>query len=105
MKNSGAAPSRTLYQHITDVVFNHLIKEHYTTISEPTPDPCTSTLDYKEKNALRYISGYISRQVYCNIKDSNHILKNECLSKMNDVDLDEMEDELSEWVSAIDGEA
>ena len=105
LKSSGAAPSRTLYQHITDVVFNHLIKEHYTTISEPTPDPCTSTLEYNEKNALRYISGYISRQVYRNLKDSKHILKDElclCLSEMNDVDPDEMEDESSEWISVID---
>jgi hypothetical protein len=32
-RRSDAAPSRTLilYQHITDIVFNHLIKEHYTT--------------------------------------------------------------------------
>ena len=29
LKQSGAVPSQTLYQHVTDIVFNHSIKELY----------------------------------------------------------------------------
>ena len=105
LKQSGAIPSQTLYQHVTDIVFNHLIKEHFTTPSEPTQDTCTPTLDYNEKNALCYISGYITRQAYCKFKDSKHELKDElclCLAEMNDVDPDEMKDESNEWMTAVD---
>ena len=77
LKQSGAIPSQTLYQHVTDIAFNHLIKQHFTTPSEPTQDTCTPTLDYNEKNALRYISGYITRQGYRKFKDSKHELKDE----------------------------
>ena len=105
LKQSGAVPSQTLYQHVTDIVFNHSIKEHYTAPSEPTPSTCTPTLDYNERNALRYISGYISRHVYRRLKDSRHKLKDElcfCIAEINDVDPDEMNDESNEWMKAID---
>ena len=62
-------------------------------------------LDYNEKNALRYISGYITRQVFRNLKDFRHKLKDElclCLTEMNDMDPDEINDESNEWMSAVD---
>ena len=105
LRHSGAEPSQTLYQHITDIVFNHLIKEHFTITSEPTQDTCNPTLDYNEKNALRYISGYITRQIYRNLKDSRHKLKDElclCLAEINDVDPYELNDDSNEWMSAVD---
>ena len=88
LRESRAVPSQTLYQHVTDIVFNHLIKEYFPTPSEPTQDTCTLTLDYSEKNALRYIAGCITRQAYHKLKDSRHKLKDE----MNDVDPDKMKE-------------
>ena len=60
LRRSGAKSSQALYQHITNIIFNHLIKEHFSTTSEPTRDLYTPTLDYNEKNALCFISGYIT---------------------------------------------
>ena len=78
----------TLYQHITDIVFNFLIKEHFIS-SEPTQAiTSTPTLDYN----LRYITGYISRKLYRTLKDSSHKLKDKlclCIAELNDVDPDE----------------
>ena len=63
-----------------------------------------STL-YKEKNAIRYIAGYISRSVYRKLNDSNHHLKDElclCLAELNDVDPEDMQDESKDWMEKID---
>ena len=44
---SGTEASPTLYQHITDLVFNHLISTNYTTQVPATPTEATaSTIDY-----------------------------------------------------------
>ena len=105
LKQSGAEVSQTLYQHVTDIVFNHLLKEHFTPPSQPKQDTCTSTIDYNEKNALRYVSGYITRTLYGRLKNSKHQFKDElclCIAELNDVDPDELEDESSEWICAID---
>ena len=103
---SGATVSPTLYQHNTNIVFNHLIKEHFTAASEPQQaTTSTPTLDYNERNALRYISGYITRKLYGKLKDSKHELKDKlclCISELNDVEPDELSDESNEWMSKVD---
>ena len=103
---SGTEASPTLYQHITDLVFNHLISTNYTTQVPATPTEATaSTIDYKEKNAIRYIAGYITRSVYRKLNDSKHHLKDElclCLAELNDVDPEDMQDESKDWMEKID---
>ena len=102
---SGAEATPTLYQHITDIIFNFLIKEHFIS-SEPTQAiTSTPTLDYNERNALRYITGYISRKLYRTLKDSSHKLKDElclCIAELNDVDPDELSEESNDWMRAVD---
>ena len=52
----------TLYQHITDKVFNHLLKVNCPI--KPTAEATQSQLlDYNEKNALRYVAGYVTRKI------------------------------------------
>ena len=75
-------PTPTLFQHITDKVFNHLITVNYPkSIESSTVQP--QQLDYKEKNALRYVAGYVTRTIYRRIKDSNHPIKDELLLAMH----------------------
>lgn len=103
---SGAAASQTMYQHVTVVVMNHLIKKHFELPEQQAT--CTTSipsLDYNERNALRYISGYITRTLYRKLKQSKHQLENElclCLAELNDVDPDEMHDESNDWMKAVD---
>ena len=102
---SGAVASPTLYQHITDLVFNHLIKKHFTTShTQPTQSDSIPPLDYNERNAIRYISGYLTRSVYHKLNKSKHKYKDElclCLCEINDVEPEEM-NESSEWTKEID---
>ena len=69
--------------------FKHLIRQHF-------PTKSVQSLDYNESNALRYISGYITRSIHRKLKETSHKLEQElclCLAELNDVDPDEMEDE------------
>ena len=103
---SGTEATPTLYQHITDLVFNHLISTNYATQVPATPTETTpSAIDYKEKNAIRYIAGYITRSVNRKLLDSKHLLKDElslCLAELNDVDPDEMQDDSKDWMEKVD---
>ena len=97
-------PTPTLFQHITDKVFNHLITVNY---QKPTESSTVQVpqLDYKERNALRYVAGYVTRTIYHKLKDSKHPLKGElllCLTELNDVDPSEMEDESKDWMEIVD---
>ena len=97
-------PTPTLLQHKTDTVFNHLITVNYPkSTGSSTVQP--QQLDYKEKTALRYVAGYVTRTIYRRIKDSNHPIKDElllCLSELNEVDPSEMEDESKDWMEEVD---
>ena len=99
---SGTEASPTLYQHITDLVLNHLISTNYTTQVPASPTEATaSTIDYKEIYAIRYIAGYISQSVYRKLNDSKHHLKDElclCLAKLNDIYPEDMQDESKDWM-------
>ena len=62
-------------------------------------------LDYNEKNALRYVGGYVTRRLHQKITKSKHELKKElctCLTEMTDVDPDEMSDESDDWMKCVD---
>ena len=62
-------------------------------------------LDYNEKNALRYVGGYVTRRLHQKRTKSKHKLKKElwtCLTEMNDVDPDEMSDESDDWMKCVD---
>ena len=95
--SSGVKPSPTLYQHITDSVFNHLIKEHYIMEHTQDQDTGTPTLDYNAKSALRYIS-YLTRKAHLKLKESTDKLCL-CLAEMNDID---PEEKTNEWMKAVD---
>ena len=56
-------------------------------------------LDYNEKNALRYVGGYVTRVLYQRLQESSHVMKKKfCLTERNDVDPDDMVDESEEWM-------
>lgn len=75
-RQSGAEPSQTLYQHITDILFNQ--KTLYNTITAYTRHMHTN-IEYNEKNALHYVSGYMTRTLYCRLEDSKHQFKDNYL--------------------------
>ena len=50
--------SPTLYQYLTDKMFEHYIRIHYP-VEAPTLEGTVSHLDYRERNALRYTAGAV----------------------------------------------
>ena len=93
-----------VYQHITDKVFNHLLKVNCP-IKSTAEATQSQLLDYNEKNALRYVAGYVTRKIYRKLKNSKNLMKDElllCLAEINDVDPNEMLDESNDWLKEID---
>ena len=50
----------TFYQHVVDLVFHAHIKARYP-ISQPAQTAEDDSLNYEERNALRYAAGYVPR--------------------------------------------
>ena len=76
-KVSKTANHPALYQSVTHHLMKSLIKIYHPTAagsdacahsSAVTPTP----LSYEEKNALRFIAGYVSRKIYKNVLESSH---------------------------------
>ena len=102
---SGTEASPTLYQHITDLVFNHLISTTFTSATCTPTQATASEIDYQEKNAIRYIAGYVSRSIYRKLTASAHRFKDElrlCLAELNDANPEDMEDDSKDWIKSVD---
>ena len=99
----GTDASATVYQHVTDIIFKDLLSKEFPTADTQEMVANTHTqLDYNEKNALRYVRGYVTRVLYQRLKKSKHEKLCTCLIEMNDVDGDEMHDDSDDWMDSID---
>ena len=75
--DSTTANHPSLYQSITHHLMTNLIKTYHPTAGS---DACahsstampTPPLSYEEKNALRFIAGYVTRKTYKNVQESSH---------------------------------
>ena len=89
-----------LYQHITDQTFEILIKKKVPipSTSEPEPEE-QQKLTFEEENALRYVGGYVIRQLLQKTKNSGvqHVLND-----LKDQGITTSEGPAQEWVNAID---
>ena len=56
----GTDSKSTVYQHITDI---NIVSKHFA-VEMQNGGSMQVQLDYNEKNALRYVGGYVTR-VYC----------------------------------------
>ena len=59
----GTDTCETLYRHITDIIFKDMVSSHFM-IQIETEDRKQVELDYNEKNALRYVGGYVTRRLH-----------------------------------------
>ena len=92
------------YQFVTDAIMEELIKHHFSV--EVVEKEHEASLDYEERNALRYTAGYVIRSLTKKLQRAAHSMKKElifCLSTITEEDIggdDGMESE--EWTNAID---
>lgn len=100
----GTDSKPAVYQHITDIIFKDIVSKHFA-VTVQTEGSVQVQLDYNERNALRYVGGYVTRVLHTRLKKSKDVKKRElcaCLTEMNDVDPDEMCDDSDDWMKSVD---
>lgn len=93
--------SVAFYQFVTHELFKELIKMEF--IVDSKKDKTLPPLTHEEKNALRYVAGYVCRKVHDRLKQSSCPGKEVmmlCLSDMNGGDIDE-DNDTDEWLRKI----
>ena len=98
---SGKTAHPTFYQHVTQYVFNSLLKLRYPATRGATEDHAVETLSREEENALRYVCGYVIRKVGIALnQESDNCEIDDCLRCLYG---DEMVDKGTEdWTNAVD---
>ena len=96
------SPSPIFYQFVTDVIMEHLIKEHFP-VTEHAAES-SATLDYEEHNAIRYTAGYVLRALQNKIDRSSHPLKVELALSLEELkeEGNDLTHSSEEWLQAID---
>lgn len=100
---AGTDSSCTFYQYVGHFMFKELIKIHHPVVSKDQ-DQALPPLNYRETNALRYVSGYIPRLLRKRLQKSTHKLREDlklCIFDLLD-DGDEVEDSSKDWLKSID---
>ena len=109
--DSTTANHPSLYQSITHHLMKNLIKTYHPTAGS---DACahsstampTPPLSYEEKNALRFIAGYVTRKTYKNVQESSHPEREgmaACIKEMiGGCGEHASEDDTDAWLKTID---
>jgi len=99
LDNHKLAKEPLVYQHITDQTFELLIKKKVPIPSTREGSEDQQKLTFEEENALRYVGGYVIRQLLQKTKDSGvqHVL-----SDLKDQGVTTSEGPAQEWINAID---
>ena len=99
-----AAPS--FFQFVTDKVFKDLVKSEYpVNPATPSSNSPMSALTFEEKNALRYVAGYVCRKVREQLESSSLSNKDELILSLIEVtagDAIDGGDETEAWTNIID---
>ena len=92
------------FQFVAHAIFEELIKVEYP-LPEPTcsPEHPDRPLTFEERNALRYVAGYVCRKIREGLESSTCATKDEMICCIFSLAGDEMADEGTEsWVNHID---
>lgn len=94
--------SPIFYQHVTDIVFNVLVKIQFSCDTAQQDSPATAISDMEE-STLRYVAGYVLRQLKRTVEKSSNPLKESilfCLAEM--ADDAESNEKSADWIHDID---
>lgn len=92
------------YQHVTTKVFTALLKQQCEVeIESPFEDTSglTTSLNYEEENAVRYIGGYILRSLNTKAKKEKDTFLQEAIDDLKG-DSTELPKESEEWTGSVD---
>ena len=95
----------SFYQHVSDIVFDELIKQKFPLQKKPNM-PKDTAISNEKANVIRYAAGYTLRTVKKKVGTSAHHLKEEIIACIMDLlaDEEDMEEEevATEWVRTVD---
>lgn len=103
LKDADLTPTPIFYQHLTDLVFRHLIDNHLIGFTDDIT-PAAALMDH-EAGVLRYAAGYVCRHLRRKIERGNHKLKEElvlCLMALVRSGNDEECGPDEEWTRMLD---
>lgn len=98
-------PHPIFYQHVTDLLFEEMIKEEYQVADTSTDTIRKEALTYEERNVLRYVGGYVLRALRKKLERSGQPRKKElllCLTELNESKEEDHYDESSDWLCIKD---
>ena len=75
----GLQASPIFYQHVTSIIFEELVKDHFSIPQNSGDSETPKSLSYEECNALRYSIGYVLRALINKLTKSSHIHKKELI--------------------------
>ena len=102
LESIGESASPLFFQYVTECTFETMIKNHYQ--FDKSEKSTELQLSYQEKNAIRYTAGYVTRTLVKKLKHSAHLLREEmlcCLVEMNGPEENDPVDESEDWTRLI----
>ena len=78
---------QSFYQHVSDIVFDELIKQKFPLQKKPNM-PKDTAISNEEANVIRYAAGYTLRTVKKKVGTSAHRLKEEIVACIMDLLVD-----------------
>ena len=98
--------SPIFYEFVVDSAFNTLLKKHHK-IDMPEEDSIEVSLDYEEKNSLRYTAGFVTRSLIKKLKRSNNPQKDHLITCLQEINTTEeipgdTKDESEDWIDILD---
>ena len=80
-KEADTQALQTLYQHLTHLMFKEMIQIHFPIAESQPSSSCdvSTTTDYEEANAVRFVAGYVCRAVRKKVQASSSPLRQELL--------------------------
>lgn len=99
------APDPAFYQHISQHIFNRLLKDTFPIPDVPSASSVSNSLTSEEANAVRYVAGYVCSNMYKKLKKSSATNSNDIAQGIEDMledELDGEDDDSKKWIDSID---
>lgn len=90
------------FQHVTMMIFKKMIKVEFPLPPTDTTEHPDRPLTFEEKNALRFVAGYVCRKVRTSLERSSIAGKNEMVFCVMSFAGDEEDGDTEVWLNAVD---
>ncbi len=99
----GKQPCASFVQFVTNTLFKQLIEEEFPLNSTTNSNGHSGLMTFEEKNALRYVAGYVCRTLRKRLESSTIPDKDDMIYALMELSGDEMNDQDTEaWTDLID---